>query len=112
MRRVMMAATLMIAAMVPALADDQSLKQALIGKWGENADCKDGSLGFGADGSLTFVNPGQADIRGTYNLNAAQLTASVPDKTLDPVTIVIDGTTLTMTYPDGHQDKAVRCTAQ
>jgi hypothetical protein len=112
MIRIAIAATVLAAAPLAALAaTDQELKQQIVGGWGQDADCADGSLTFNDDGTFALAQPGRNET-GTWDIAGGTLTGSTSDGSSRPdAAVTIAGDTLALGTGD-EAETLIRCSSQ
>jgi hypothetical protein len=59
LRTAFFALALAVSASLASAATDDELRQQIVGAWGQDATCSTGALGFAADGTFTFSQPGK-----------------------------------------------------
>jgi hypothetical protein len=57
-------------------ATDDELRQQIVGAWGQDAACENGSLTFKDDGTFAFLQPGGAALGGTWTITDGVLSGS------------------------------------
>lgn len=57
-------------------ATDDELRQEIVGAWGQDAACENGSLSFKDDGTFAFLQPGGASLGGTWTITDGVLSGS------------------------------------
>ena len=103
-RAALAAMALAVAAPVPVAraATDDALRTQILGSWGMDPTCSDGSLAFAADGTLAFSGPdGKVTETGTWTIADGVL--RVVDGKGEPVpdaTIVFGNETVTFEGTD------------
>jgi hypothetical protein len=112
MNRLFLLAALATAFGSPAFAaTDDELKKAIVGSWGDAADCSTGVLVFTADGSFASssgTDPGDAE-RGTYTLVGGKLNGSAGEHVMPEVTVIFDGPDLYFQNEGGSKDRLYPC---
>jgi len=112
MNRSLLLFALSVALSEPAFAaTDDELQKALVGTWGDSADCTTGILVFNSDGSFSSRSGSDATDRedGTYKISGGHLMGSTSDREMPDVTIVYDGTSLYFQNEGGSKDQLFRC---
>jgi len=104
--------TAVLALAAPALAaSDDDLRKAIVGTWGDQADCGGSLLVFNADG--TFVQVSGADhsqrANGTYTIANGHLSGTADGQAMPDTALAYDGTHLAFQNEDGSSDAMNPC---
>lgn len=78
-------------------ATDDELKERIVGAWGQDPVCADGSLTFAADGTFTIVMGDDEPENGTWSIADGVLTGTGQPAS----SVTIDGDTLSLGDPEG-----------
>lgn len=97
---------------VAAAANDDEIKTAMVGSWGDNPACDNGRLTFAADG--TFFSGDAEDAegarKGTYEVKDGVLTGTAGEDSMPTAKVSFEGDTLILAA-EGHTDRLVHCSA-
>jgi hypothetical protein len=100
-----LALAFVLAGTVAALAaTDDELRQQIVGKWGETAECTDSTLTFNADGTF-----GDGDRTGTYAIASGKLTGKAGDQAMPDVMVSFDADKLMLKNDSGDTDTLTKC---
>ena len=88
-------------------ATDDELREELVGPWGQDAECAEGSLTFKANGTFAVVRPDDDPENGYWSLMDGVLTAT----DMPTSTVTIAGNTLSLGDPKGGSrlEQFTRC---
>jgi hypothetical protein len=78
-------------------ATDDELKARIVGAWGQDPVCAEGSLTFAADGTFTIEMTGDDPEKGTWSIADGVLTGTDQPTS----SVAIDGDTLSLGDPEG-----------
>lgn len=78
-------------------ATDDALKEQIVGAWGQDPVCAEGSLTFAADGTFTIVMAGDDPENGTWSIADGVLTGTGQPTS----SVTIDGDMLSLGDPEG-----------
>ncbi len=96
-RTVVATLALAASASLALAATDEELRQQILGSWGQDADCADGALTFGADGTYTIVRTDDDPESGTWSIAGGVITATDQRDS----TVTIEGDKLMLGDPAG-----------
>jgi len=110
LRTAFFALALAVSASLASAATDDELRQQIVGAWGQDATCSTGALGFAADGTFTFSQPGKDAQLGTWAIAGGILTGSMAGETSPDARVDITDAGLTIAEIDGGQTTTLlRC---
>jgi hypothetical protein len=85
-------------------ATDDELRQQIVGKWGETAECADSTLSFNADGTF-----GDGDRTGTYSITGGKLSGKAGEQAMPDVTVSFDADKMMLKNEGGDTDTLTKC---
>lgn len=96
-RTVVTALGLVAVSSLALAATDDALKKQIVGAWGQDPVCAEGSLTFAADGTFTIVLADDDPENGTWSIADGVLTGTGQPAS----SVTIEGDTLSLGDPEG-----------